>query len=77
MQLNCMFVPMVFFKVKNSYNKFITGMGFYFCLGFRRHFFRHTKSCDQRVFEKKIFFLNFSLKGVIEKCVSSFLVYLF
>ena len=56
--------------------KGITEMEIMFSLRFRCHFFRHIKLCDFAGFEKKIFF-ELGIKGLMEKCVSCFLVYLF
>ena len=47
--------------------------GFYFCLRLRRQF-GHTKLGDWRVF--KFFLKKFNFKGVVEKWISCFLVYL-
>ena len=46
-------------------------MAFYFYWGLFSQFFAHTKLGDWREFT---FFLNFNLKGVVEKCIGCFLV---
>ena len=61
-----------FFKVKIVKNGVLREWRLYVCLRFRRHFFRRTKLGDWWVFKK-----NLGLKGVMEKCVGCFLVYLF
>ena len=48
--------------------------GYYFCLRFRCHFFSLPY---WKIGGLNFFFFNFGLKGVIEKCVGCFLVYLF
>ena len=63
-----------FLKLKIVKNGVLWEWGFYFCLRFKRQFFGHTKLGDWWVFLKKI---NFGLKGVMEKFVGCFLVYLF
>ena len=69
------FFTWYFFRVKNSYRGVLWEWWFYFCLGFRRHCFRHT---NFKILKFRFsFFLNLGLKGVIEKCVGCFLVYLF
>ena len=60
-----------FLRLKTVKNGLLQEWGFKFCLRFRR-----LKSCDRRVFKKKNLF-NFGFKGVMEKCVGCFLVYLF
>ena len=55
--------------VKNGY---YGNDGFIFCLRFRRHFLGIPNWVIDELFKKK-----FGLKGVIEKCVDCFLVYLF
>ena len=69
-------ITIVLFKVKkNGTKKVLREWRFKFSLRFRRHFFSHTKFCKLRVL--KTFFFNIGLKGVIEKCVGCFLLYLF
>ena len=63
-----------FLKLKIVHNGVLWEWGFYFCLGFRCQFFGHTKLGDSWVFN---FFFHFGFKGVMEKCVGCFLVYLF
>ena len=63
-----------FLRVKIIKNGVLRKWWFYFCLRFRRNFFRHTKLRDWWVFKKNNN-NNFGLKGVIEKCMGCFLVY--
>ena len=63
-----------FLRLKIIKNGVLRKWWFYFCLRFRRNFFRHTKLRDWWVFKKNNN-NNFGLKGVIEKCMGCFLVY--
>ena len=67
----------LFLGLKIVKNRILREWWIYFCLRFRRHFFRRTKLGDWWDFQKIVFYLNFGLKGVIEKCVGCFVVYLF
>ena len=48
-------------------------MGFYFCLRFRRHFFRPTKFENFKISKNR----KIEIIGIIEKCVGCILVYPF
>ena len=55
----------------------IAEIGFYFCLRFRRHFFRHTSFLGFKILKKICFFFLIQILAIIGKCIGCCLAYPF
>ena len=57
-----------FFRVKNDEKWILWKLGFYFCLRFGRHFFRHIKFQNFKILKKKISFSIYILRYHRKTC---------